>query len=54
MLPRIAMREAERQEWRHRDNVVDHVMCLKAEFLSHTVLSNENGELYTTMIDIRT
>ena len=25
-------------------------MCSKVEFLSHTVLSNENGELYTTMI----
>ena len=30
-----------------RDNVVDHVVCLKAEFLWHTVLSNENGEFYT-------
>ena len=27
-------------------NIVDHV-CLKAEFLWHTVLSNENGEFYT-------
>ena len=37
-------------EWRHRlhgDNIVDHVVCLKAEFLWHTVLSNENGEFYT-------
>ena len=32
------------------DNVVDHVVCLKVEFLSHTVLSNENGEFYTTII----
>ena len=30
-----------------RDNFVDHVVCLKAEFLWHTVLSNENGEFYT-------
>ena len=30
-----------------RDNMVDHVVCLKAEFLWHTVLSNENGEFYT-------
>ena len=29
---------------------VDHVVCLKVEFLSHTVLSNENGEFYTSMI----
>ena len=29
------------------DNVVDHVVCLKAEFLWHTVLSNENGDFYT-------
>ena len=29
------------------DNIVDHVVCLKAEFLWHTVLSNENGEFYT-------
>ena len=29
------------------DNVVDHVVCLKAEFLWHTGLSNENGEFYT-------
>ena len=37
-------------EWRHRlhgDNIVDHVVCLKAEFLWHTVLSNENSEFYT-------
>ena len=27
--------------------IVDHVVCLKAEFLWHTVLSNENGEFYT-------
>ena len=30
-----------------RDNVVDHVVCLKAEFLWHTVLSNANGNFYT-------
>ena len=30
-----------------RDNIVDHVVCLKTEFLWHTVLSNENGEFYT-------
>ena len=30
-----------------RDNIVDHVVCLKAEFLRHTLLSNENGEFYT-------
>ena len=33
-----------------RDNIVDHVVCLKAEFLQHTVLSienAENGEFYT-------
>ena len=44
-------------EWRHRlhgDNIVDHVVCLKAEFLCHTVLSNENGEFYTYDIYIRT
>ena len=30
------------------DNIVDHhVVCLKAEFLWHTVLSNENDEFYT-------
>ena len=29
------------------ENVVDHVVCLKAEFLWHTGLSNENGEFYT-------
>ena len=29
------------------DNIVDHVVFLKAEFLWHTVLSNENGEFYT-------
>ena len=31
----------------HGDDIVDHVVCLKAEFLWHTVLSNENGEFYT-------
>ena len=31
----------------HGDNIVDHAVCLKAEFLWHTVLSNENGEFYT-------
>ena len=37
-------------EWRHRlhgDNIVDHVVCLKTEFLWQAVLSNENGEFYT-------
>ena len=37
-------------EWRHHlhdDNIVDHVVYLKAEFLWHTVPSNENGEFYT-------
>ena len=29
------------------DNIVDHAVCLKAEYLWHTVLSNENGEFYT-------
>ena len=32
------------------DNEVDHAVCLKAEFQMHTVLSNENGKFYTTMI----
>ena len=32
------------------NNVVDHVVCLKVEFLLHTILSNEKGEFYTTMI----
>ena len=32
------------------DNEIDHVVCLKAEFQMHTVLSNENGKIYTTMI----
>ena len=32
------------------DNVVDHVVCLKAEIQSHIVLSNENDEFYTIMI----
>ena len=31
-------------------NEVDHVVCLKVEFQMHTVLSNENGKLYTTMM----
>ena len=30
-----------------RDNIVDHVVCSKAEFLWHTVLSNEHDEFYT-------
>ena len=41
------------EEWCHRlhgDNILDHVVCLKAEFLWHTVLS-ENGEFYTYDID---
>ena len=29
------------------DNIIDHVVCLKAGFLWHTVLSNENDEFYT-------
>ena len=29
------------------DNIVDHVVCLKPEFLWHTILSDENGEFYT-------
>ena len=48
------LREAERvnrtaPERRHRltTNIVDYVVCLKAEFLWHTVLSNEIGEFYT-------
>ena len=32
------------------DNEVDHAVCLKVEFQIHTVLSNENGKFYTTMI----
>ena len=28
---------------------VDHAVCLKVEFQKHPVLSNENGEFYTTM-----
>ena len=32
------------------NNVVDHVVCLKVEFVLHTILSNEKGEFYTTMI----
>ena len=32
------------------NSVLDHVACLKAELLSRTVLSNENGEFYTSMI----
>ena len=32
------------------DNEVDHAVCLKVEFHMHTVLSNENGKFYTTMI----
>ena len=51
----VFLREPERvdrtvSEWRHRlhgDNIVDHVVCLKAEFLWHTIISNENGEFYT-------
>ena len=31
----------------HQSGVIDHVVCLKAGFLWHTVLSNENGEFYT-------
>ena len=34
----------------HGDNEVDHLVCLKAEFHMHAVLSNENGKFYTTMI----
>ena len=32
------------------DNKVDHAVCLKVEFQMHTVLSNENGKFYITMI----
>ena len=32
------------------DNVVDHVVCLKVEFLSHTTISNKNGDFYAIMI----
>ena len=32
------------------DNEVDHALYLKVEFQMHTVLSNENGEFYTTTI----
>ena len=32
------------------DNEVDHMVCLKAEFQKHTVISNENGKFYTAMI----
>ena len=38
---------SERRHRLHGDNIVDHVVCLKVEFLWHTVLSNENGEFYT-------
>ena len=48
------LREAERvnrtpPEWRHRLATTSSIMCgvFKAEFLWHTVLSNENGEFYT-------
>ena len=34
----------------HGDNEADHLVCLKIEFQMHTVLSNEHGEFYTTMI----
>ena len=34
----------------HGDNEVDHVVCLKAKIQLHTVLSNEKGKFYTTMI----
>ena len=32
------------------DNGVDHAVCLKVEFQVHTVLYNENGKFYTTMM----
>ena len=32
------------------DSEVDHAVCLKVEFQMHSVLSNENGKFYTTMI----
>ena len=32
------------------DNEVDHAVCLIAEFQMQTVLSNANGQFYTTMI----
>ena len=34
------------------DNVIDHVVCLKAGFLSHTVLSSGNDEFYTYDISV--
>ena len=34
------------------NNVVDHVVCLKAEFLSRTAISNKNGEFCTTIISV--
>ena len=34
--------------WRQR--VVNHAVCLQAEFQIHAVLSNENYKFYTTMI----
>ena len=34
----------------HGNNEVDHAVCLKAKFQMHTVLSNEDGKFYTTMI----
>ena len=33
------------------DNLLDHVVYLKAEFLSHAVLSNKNGQFDTIMIN---
>ena len=32
------------------NQAVDHVVCLKAEFQMHIVLSNENRKFYTSMI----
>ena len=34
------------------DNEVKHAVCLKVEFQMYAVLSNENGEVYTTMISV--
>ena len=34
------------------DNEVKHAVCLKIEFQMYAVLSNENGEVYTTMISV--
>ena len=33
------------------DKAIDHVVYLKAEFLSHTLISNKKHELYTIVVD---